>query len=861
MLAGLSAHRSRAPHRTERERSRGHGREPGVAVGPRPTHATHSPAVNGSGSECGGYVSTVDPQVNEHEAATDIAPPRRVLIVSASMGEGHNATGAALHEAIARLWPGAVVRWADVLEVMGFGCGPLFRRIYATSVERLPWLYEFFYGRMWRYRWFARAAKRVIGAWSGRTLAPVIDEVAPDLVVSTYPMASTGLEWLRGHRGLAVRTGAWVSDFAPHPSWVHAGVDLNLVMHDVAVPPAQAGEPGAAITVSAPPVSAAFQPGERMPARRHWRLPKGSVLGLVSCGSLGFGSLDRTVAELLEGGGDMHVVVVAGRNEPLRAQLADGIGRDQRVHVLGWVEDMASLMRAADFVVTNAGGATFLEAMACGRTVLMHNPIAGHGRANAELMAAAGLATVCAGPGALSAAMRRLHAFPESLRASERAIAAHLNAHRLEDGLRALAAHTPRRGTHALRTEDSLFVHVQTPTVPQQVGTVLVFEPAEGATAPTRLDTARLLDSVPGVHGYLRDATVFGKASWRPAHAPTADALVDQVRLAGTQSLADAIDEFFSEPLDSGRCASARLVPDLPDGGRAVLIKLHHALGDGITVLRGLLSGADDADRSWATRPVPPVGRGRAPRPKRPIHGLWNMARAGTAPACPSTEPITSAARHYERLRLPVADLQRTAKKLNVTASELLHTLFAEAVHRVNGAEPNAPSRLRVMLPWSLRGTTGLRTAGNSAGALAVDLPVDAMPPRERTQRVATAVRECANGGMPELTGAVVRMLGRLPPPLHRLASRMVYRSTWFNAIGTVLPGPRWDVRLHGARVTAAYPVLPLAPGVGLSWGALTWRDSVTLCFTVPGHRAETGHELADAARRAFADLVELPVS
>lgn len=80
--------------------------------------------------------------------------------------------------------------------------GPLFRWIHATSVEQLLWLYEFLYGRVWRYRWFARASKRVIGACSGRTLGPVIDSAAPDLVLSTYPMASTALEWLRHHRGL-----------------------------------------------------------------------------------------------------------------------------------------------------------------------------------------------------------------------------------------------------------------------------------------------------------------------------------------------------------------------------------------------------------------------------------------------------------------------------------------------------------------------------------------------------------------------------------------------------------------------------------------------------------------------------------
>lgn len=362
------------------------------------------------------------------------------MIISASIGEGHNATGRALAEAVGKLWPRARVDWVDVLDVMGYGSGPLFRSVYSGSVQRSPWLYEFFYRRVRRWRWLARFSKLLIGAWSGRKLARVIEDSEPDMVLSTYPMASTGLEWLRRHGGVSVPTGTWVAAFDPHPSWVHSGVDLNFVMHEVAVAPARDGVPAAEVMVSALPVSDAFGPGDRDTARKRWELPADGFIAMVSCGSLGFGGAEDTVAELLDGGGpDICVTVVAGRNDTLAASLATTFGANPRVRVLGWVEDMPSLLLAADVVVTNAGGATFREAMACGRTVLMHNPIAGHGRANAELMARAGLARVCDGAGTLSAAVRAMRADPALLAASEQAIAKHLDEHqRLDDALTAL---------------------------------------------------------------------------------------------------------------------------------------------------------------------------------------------------------------------------------------------------------------------------------------------------------------------------------------------------------------------------------------------------------------------------------------
>jgi UDP-N-acetylglucosamine:LPS N-acetylglucosamine transferase len=376
------------------------------------------------------------------------ATPQRILIVSADMGEGHNAVGRALQAAAERIWPGCQYYWVDTLDAMGRGVGPLFRRIYVTNVETTPWLYDFFYRSVWRYHWFAASSKRFIGAWSGRRLAAHIARVRPDLIVSTYPMGSAGLAWLRRHRGLAVPVGAWVSDFAPHPFWVYRDLDLHLVMHEVAVPVARESEPGATVIVSAPTVTDAFGPGDRAAARRRLDLPVDAFIAVVSCGSLGFGRSEVAIRELLQGG-DPHVcvVVVCGRNEALRDRIRSGFATDDRVRVLGWVDDMAALMVAANVVVTTAGGVTSLEALACGRAVLMHRPIAGHGKANAELMARAGVAETCPGDGDLARAVGRLRREPDRLSAIEATAAAHSDSHDLADGLRALDALVGDKGT------------------------------------------------------------------------------------------------------------------------------------------------------------------------------------------------------------------------------------------------------------------------------------------------------------------------------------------------------------------------------------------------------------------------------
>jgi len=377
----------------------------------------------------------------------------KVLIVSAAMGEGHNATGRALQDAVRRLWPHATIGWLDALDVMGAGVGPLFRWIYVSNVRRTPWLYEFFYRALWRFRWFAAASKRFVGVWCGWRLARKIGVFQPDLVLSTYPLGTAGLDWLRRHGKLDVPVGAWISDFAPHPFWVYGAIDLNLVMHARAVPPALDCVPGANVAVSAPSVRDTFRPGDRDTARRRLGLPLDAFVALVSCGSLGFGDVEDAARELLDAHPDVVPVVVCGRNTRLLERLRPLAEQDPRLRPLGWTDQMPAYTVAADVVVTNAGGATGLEALACERPVLMHRPIAAHGRANAALMQEAGLAMVCERDGELAAAVRALIAQPTQWKAMAEAAARHCEATGdLADGLLALTSAARERSVCPGRT-------------------------------------------------------------------------------------------------------------------------------------------------------------------------------------------------------------------------------------------------------------------------------------------------------------------------------------------------------------------------------------------------------------------------
>jgi hypothetical protein len=205
-----------------------------------------------------------------------------------------------------------------------------------------------------------------------------------------------------------------------------------------------------------------------------------------------------------------------------------------------------------------------------------------------------------------------------------------------------------------------------------------------------------------------------------------------------------------------------------------------------------------------------------------------------------------------------VAELRPAARALHCGTPDLITGLLAEALHRLLAAEGGNLDTLRVMMPRSTRTTATFRHAGNRTGAASVDLPVGPMALADRVAATRTATSRQVASSAPHAAHAVVRVLGLLPPWLHAVAARFVYRSTWFNAIASVLPGARSPVFLHGARIATVFPVLSLAPGVRLSVGVMTWSDKLTVCLSGDADHGSTVDCLAEALRAAVKEIRNL---
>jgi UDP-N-acetylglucosamine:LPS N-acetylglucosamine transferase len=313
--------------------------------------------------------------------------PRRITVVSASVGAGHD--GAA-RELVRRLQAaGYDTQCHDFLDLLPPGCGKLLRASYALELKVAPQAWGWLLQGLEKNQsssgmvssLFAKAAARRTRKLIGK------DDVA---VVSTYPLASQALGRLRRRGELDVPVTTFLTDMSVHPLWVADGVDLHLALDPVAA--AQAARHGAKdIEICQPLVGPAFRPvrsaAERTRERIRFGLPEDQPVALITAGSWGVGEVEQTAKEIAASGVAVPVTV-CGHNTALRDKLnASGTGI-----ALQWVEDMPALLRASDVVVQNAGGLTSLEAMASGVPVVSYRCLPGHGVTNAAALDEAGLA-------------------------------------------------------------------------------------------------------------------------------------------------------------------------------------------------------------------------------------------------------------------------------------------------------------------------------------------------------------------------------------------------------------------------------------------------------------------------------------
>ena len=332
----------------------------------------------------------------------------RVLILTASVGEGHDLPARMIKEDVEREIPGAAVEIVDGLQAMGRISSSVARDGSRFTFRWMPWLFDLQYWLITKFaptRWLMHHLSYVLGA---RGLLRVVERYEPDVVVSTYPGVTAVLGMLRENRRLLVPVHSAITDLAGLRYWAHPGVDLHYVTHPESIEEVERLVGPGSVEWMRPPIARDFlMPRTRAAARDALGVPAHGRLVLVSGGGWGIGNLEGAIDAALSNE-DTLVVCIAGRNDVAREKLEQRYEGNERVRVLGFTEQMSDWMAAADAMVHSTAGLTVLEAHIRGCPVVSYGFSAGHLRANNAAFERFGLAEVARSEHELESVLRHL---------------------------------------------------------------------------------------------------------------------------------------------------------------------------------------------------------------------------------------------------------------------------------------------------------------------------------------------------------------------------------------------------------------------------------------------------------------------
>jgi len=469
--------------------------------------------------------------------------------------------------------------------------------------------------------------------------------------------------------------------------------------------------------------------------------------------------------------------------------------------------------------------------------------------------------------------------------------------------------------------QDAAFLALETPSNHMQVAAMAVLDPA---TVPGGYSFAKVRDRVRHrlrLAAPLRRRLVevplgLGHPVW--VEDPDFD-LDDHVRRValpspgGDAELRELVGEAMSRPLDRRRPLwELHVVEGLEHGRLAFLLKVHHAVTDGVSGAElgarlldlepepggpagdgsnerdgaDRADGGDGGDDPWRPEAIPSdlellaaalsslpddapaiVAATRrtleASRLGRANHGGASLGlfRAPRSSLSATISPL----RNVAFVRFGLDELNRLKAALGGSITDVVLALVAGALRsHLAGRGETVEEDLVAMVPVSTHGLATEVSQANSLSRALVSLATTVEDPVERFGRIHDGLSRAKSddhAGTADLLAAWAELARpAVAGPAARLVSRlrlMEWGRPPFNVTVSSVPGPPFPLYFAGARLDAVYPMGPVVDGAALNVTALSYLDQLHVGLVADRKAVADLDGIAAGMRLALDELTE----
>jgi processive 1,2-diacylglycerol beta-glucosyltransferase len=330
---------------------------------------------------------------------------KKVLILTAGFGEGHNSAARGIRDGLLKC-AGADVQ-VEVHDIFSDCYGFLndwAQRLYLSLVDAAPHSWGTIYKWLDERQRFAGGLRVFYPAQI--TLRRFLERFQPDLVVSVYPAYPHMIADILGaNRAAPFKRVVVVTDsITINAIWYRCSADFFLLPNDAtAVVLRDAGVPAEKMRVFGFPVGLEFGANGAPAAHRAGDAPL-RLLYMVSSRNSASPELARRLAAIP----GIQLTVGTGKSARLHRLFESALATSAApFEIAGWTDDMPRMLHSHDVVISKAGGATVQEAIAAQRPLIISHIVPGQEQGNARLIAESGCGTVALSDDEVVAAVER----------------------------------------------------------------------------------------------------------------------------------------------------------------------------------------------------------------------------------------------------------------------------------------------------------------------------------------------------------------------------------------------------------------------------------------------------------------------
>lgn len=304
----------------------------------------------------------------------------KVLILSMTVGQGHNSASHALAQYLEKR--GHTTEILDTYKFLNKVVGAAFDKGYTFMGRSIPKLNELIYEGAERVSGKSAMKRYFPFAFSDLTKSKMqkyIDETKPDAIVCSIVFSAILLTQLKeaGTLDPKIKLYGIVTDYALHPFWEYTALDYFVVANELMISSLELrGISKEKILPTGIPVRECFSSAVlKSDAREKLGLDKDLLTLLITSGGRGFGA----VGELVDQADKMdcvQIIAVCGTNANLKKKL-ECKKYNNAVRICGYVNNINEYIDAADVVVTKPGGLSTSETIAKKKLVILTPPLPG----------------------------------------------------------------------------------------------------------------------------------------------------------------------------------------------------------------------------------------------------------------------------------------------------------------------------------------------------------------------------------------------------------------------------------------------------------------------------------------------------